>query len=64
MEYKSILWKDTEVGQVVYLAGTYKKGFKAYGPHRVLDPIRRCLMSINTNRKFLHFPEDLLVEDK
>jgi len=62
MDYKSIKWEDTKVGDVIWLAGTYQGQFKAYGPHIVVDPIRRCLLN-SKDIKFLHFPEDLLVKE-
>lgn len=62
--WQSLPWKEATKGEEVWLRGTIRGAFHAYGPHTIHDLDRKQIASGNPSRKgavFMHYSEDLLV---
>jgi hypothetical protein len=60
-KYKSVKWNEVKEGYFVWIKGICQGEFRAYGPHTVIDPVRKCLEN-EYGEKFLDFSEDLLIK--
>ena len=60
-KYVGVDWDNVQINDKVWLSGTHLNEFRVYGPHWVVDPMRRCLRNIN-DEKFLNFQNNLVKE--
>lgn len=56
--FEDVAWADVTHGDTVYLRGTCEGDPCVYGPHTVLDPVRRRLVNKN-GTGFYHLSEEL-----
>jgi len=59
--FKRVFWKDTHVGQQVFIEGSYNGKFRAYGFHTVHSKENRELKNPRLGKTFPQPDECLLV---
>lgn len=56
---KRAFWKNIEDGQIVYLFAQHESKKYGCGPFQVLNAENRQLCRMDSNRDFIHCPEQL-----